>query len=113
MDCDHNYLNNNVFPKDKKNSEQPKEKNSEQSGEKNELESVFNKKNDDSIPKTKGDRCQVCNKKLRTCVLECKCKQVFCSTHISNTAHNCSFDYKAFGKELLQKQNPKISFSKI
>ena len=113
MDCDHNYLNNNVFPKDKKNSDQPKEKNSIKTSENNSLETSCTKKIEKRIPETKGDRCQVCNKKLRTCVLECKCKQVFCSTHISNTAHNCSFDYKTFGKELLQKQNPKISFSKI
>lgn len=112
MDCDHNYLNNDVFPKDKKNSK-PEEKTSGKNGENNDLETNYTKKSDQSVPDVKGDRCQVCNKKLRTCVLECKCKQVFCSTHISNTAHNCSFDYKAFGKELLQKQNPKISFSKI
>lgn len=113
MNCDHNYLINDVFPKDKKDSEQLEEKNLEQSDENNNLETNCTKKTDKRIPDIKGDRCQVCNKKLRTCVLECKCKQVFCSTHISNTAHNCSFDYKAFGKELLQKQNPKVSFSKI
>ena len=112
MNCDNNYLNNDVFPKDKKVSGQLEGKNLEQLEGKNHLETNC-KKTDKSIPEIKGDRCQVCNKKLKTCVLECKCKQVFCSTHISNTAHNCPFDYKAFGKALLQKQNPKISFSKI
>tara|TARA_B100001989_G_scaffold147864_1_gene105367 strand:- start:2486 stop:2836 length:351 start_codon:yes stop_codon:yes gene_type:complete len=106
MDCD-NYLSSNVFPKEKKSETQI------ENNKPREAIHSENNKHDKNTPEIKPDRCQVCNKKLRTCVLECKCKKVFCSAHISNTAHNCSFDYKALGKELVEKQNPKIVFEKL
>ncbi len=75
---------------------------------------VYQAPNEDSdLLKQKKDRCCVCNKKLRTCVLQCKCELVFCSAHISDTAHNCTFDYKLFGKDLVAKQNPKILADKM
>ena len=107
MDCDQ-YLNSSIFPREKKSSETQIENNKPC-----ETIQLENNKHDVNTPEIKPDRCQVCNKKLKTCVLECKCKKVFCSAHISNTAHNCSFDYKALGKELIKKQNPKIVFEKL
>ena len=59
------------------------------------------------------ERCHVCNKKLRTCVLQCKCKQYFCSAHISNFNHNCSFDFKKHNQDLLRERNPIICANKI
>ena len=35
-----------------------------------------------------------CNRKVRLCDLECKCKNTYCSVHRLPEAHNCSFDYK-------------------
>jgi len=107
MDCD-KYLNGDALPKEKKTSE-TKLKNNKP----HEKVQTTNTKQEYTTLEIKPDRCQVCNKKLRTCVLECKCKKVFCSAHISNTTHDCPFDYKAFGKELVKKQNPKIEFEKV
>lgn len=57
---------------------------------------------------SESTRCFKCNKKLRTNILICKCNHSFCSAHIYSTDHNCKFDYKEHGKELLRKQNPVV-----
>ena len=35
------------------------------------------------------------------------------SAHKYSDCHNCKFDYKKFGKEILKKNNPKIISTKI
>ena len=62
---------------------------------------------------TNINRCMRCNKKLGLLGIKCKCDLYFCSDHRYSDRHNCSFDYKKHGKELLTKNNPVISFSKI
>ena len=109
MDCDNNYFNNQVLPKEKKSVDKITSSNIESN--KVTCSKIIE---DDNIPQNiKNDRCHVCNKKLRTCGIECKCKKFFCFSHISNTNHNCSFDYKEFGKNLVEKQNPRILFDKV
>jgi hypothetical protein len=57
-----------------------------------------------SISKT---RCYQCKKKLKIFEIEafkCKCAQRFCSKHLLQTEHKCSFDHKKFDKDTLQKQ---------
>ena len=59
------------------------------------------------------ERCNVCNKKLKTCVLQCKCKKLFCSAHISNLNHECSFDFKKHNQDLLREKNLTVRANKI
>lgn len=54
------------------------------------------------------DRCFKCNKKLKTNILFCKCQKKFCTQHIFYKEHDCDFDFKKHGKEIIKNQNPKI-----
>jgi len=60
-----------------------------------------------------GERCFKCNKKLRTNILICKCQKKFCSQHIFHTDHDCDFDFKTFGKKIIEEQNPKVAPSQL
>eukprot|EP00747_Dinoflagellata_sp_TGD_P165631 gnl/TRDRNA2_/TRDRNA2_187167_c0_seq1.p1 gnl/TRDRNA2_/TRDRNA2_187167_c0~~gnl/TRDRNA2_/TRDRNA2_187167_c0_seq1.p1 ORF type:complete len:260 (+),score=84.87 gnl/TRDRNA2_/TRDRNA2_187167_c0_seq1:57-782(+) len=54
-------------------------------------------------------RCFFCQKKCGLTGFECKCGYVFCSKHRYAEEHNCDFDHKKAGREILEKQNPNIS----
>ena len=60
-------------------------------------------------------RCSIddCRKKVGIMPIVCRCNAIFCSKHRIPESHNCTFDYKTSGKEILQKQNPNVSFEKI
>jgi hypothetical protein len=49
-------------------------------------------------------RCEFCKKKLGVMEYKCKCGKLFCITHLHAEAHNCTYDYKQEGQELLKKQ---------
>jgi len=59
------------------------------------------------------NRCMTCNKKITLISFECKCKNFFCSIHRYPDSHNCTFDYKKYGKQLIEKANPIIMSSKV
>lgn len=59
------------------------------------------------------ERCQLCNKKVKTMGFVCKCEHVFCMTHRLPADHGCDFDYKAEGASRLREQNPRIEPKKI
>jgi len=58
-------------------------------------------------------RCNMCNKKLGLTSIQCKCEYYFCTTHKAPECHSCTFNYKNFGKKLIQKANPLIQSSQI
>jgi Mg2+ and Co2+ transporter CorA len=58
-------------------------------------------------------RCMSCNKKIGLLGFKCKCEYLFCSQHRYSDRHDCTFDYKELGKELLNKANPVVISSKI
>jgi AN1-type zinc finger and ubiquitin domain-containing protein 1 len=55
----------------------------------------------------KNNKCSYaeCNKKLKLTDLSCRCCERFCLSHRLPETHNCIYDYKTPGKELLNKQN--------
>ena len=59
---------------------------------------------------SKPKRCQHdgCKVKLMLADFACRCKSFYCSQHRFAESHNCSFDYKTTGKDLLTKQMPTI-----
>lgn len=59
----------------------------------------------------KKSRCWACNKKVGLTGLECRCGYAFCSSHRYPDEHECDFDFKAHGKELLEKRNAKVGGS--
>jgi AN1-type zinc finger protein 5/6 len=59
------------------------------------------------------NRCMSCNKKIGLMGFQCKCKYYFCTEHRYSDSHNCVFDYKTCGKEVLKNANPQVIPSKI
>jgi len=49
-------------------------------------------------------RCEKCKKKLGVYKYKCKCEKIFCITHLHYEEHNCTYNYKQEGLELLKKQ---------
>jgi AN1-type zinc finger protein 5/6 len=58
-------------------------------------------------------RCLTCNRKIGLLGFQCKCKNYFCSEHRYSDRHDCTFDYKEHGKDLLKKANPVVISSKL
>jgi hypothetical protein len=54
--------------------------------------------------KKKLKRCTKCSVKLHGVPMECKCAQFYCANHLSSFEHDCTFDYRAAGREALTKQ---------
>ena len=67
----------------------------------------------DTTKKTKKPRCTICNKKLGLMVFKCKCDTRFCITHLHPEEHSCAFDYKAYERTILEKDNPRVIADKI
>ncbi|KAE9621482.1 putative transcription regulator A20-like family [Lupinus albus] len=59
------------------------------------------------------NRCSGCRRKVGLTGFRCRCGEVFCSEHRYSDRHNCSYDYKAAGKEAIARENPLIRASKI
>ena len=64
-------------------------------------------------PEINQSRCLTCNKKLGLIGFQCKCENYFCAQHRYSDRHNCTFDYKQRGKELIEKENQTINSLKI
>lgn len=71
-------------------------------------------------------RCCNCNKKVGLIGFNCRCinengePNVFCSncripahTPTDKSGHDCSFDYKLMGRNLLEKNNPLVKSVKL
>jgi len=69
---------------------------------------------DDSPGKLKKrNRCYACRKKVGLTGFECRCGGLFCGLHRYSDKHNCTFDYKADGREQLTKANPVVVGEKV
>lgn len=62
---------------------------------------------------TNTSRCWTCNKKIGLLGFQCKCDYFFCAGHRASDKHECSFDYKAMGKQQLMQANPTITPEKL
>jgi hypothetical protein len=49
-------------------------------------------------------RCEQCKKKLGISEYKCKCGKLFCISHLHAEEHNCTYNYKQEGQDLLKKQ---------
>ena len=59
------------------------------------------------------NQCMKCNKKLKLTAIQCKCGNYYCNAHQYYNCHDCKFNYKDFGKKLLEKTNQIILGKKI
>lgn len=53
-------------------------------------------------------KCAVCKQKLGLLPLLCRCEQALCSRHLIFSEHKCTFDYKGEGRNVINKENPKV-----
>jgi len=67
------------------------------------------------IKQKSKNRCNysTCKIKLGLIPFECRCSMNFCTEHRLPESHQCSFDYKTFGKLLIEKNNQKVIGEKI
>ena len=67
------------------------------------------------VKNNKTSKCNLteCNKKLQLTDLICKCNNTYCSKHRLPEIHKCTYDYKTFGRNLLDKQNQPCIAKKI
>ena len=64
-------------------------------------------------PQKHKNRCFSCNKKIGLTGFTCRCGYTFCSEHRYSDKHECAYDYKLAGREVIAKANPKVVASKI
>ncbi|CAN0901738.1 Zinc finger A20 and AN1 domain-containing stress-associated protein 6 [Linum grandiflorum] len=67
----------------------------------------------DSSSSSVRRRCKACSKKVGLLGFKCRCGELFCGTHRYAEEHDCSFDIKAMGREILAKQNPLCKGDKL
>lgn len=58
-------------------------------------------------------RCSGCRRKVGLMGFRCRCGEMFCSEHRYSDRHDCSFDYKAAGREAIARENPMVRAAKI
>ncbi|RZS03358.1 hypothetical protein BHM03_00033539, partial [Ensete ventricosum] len=59
------------------------------------------------------NRCSSCRKRVGLTGFRCRCGELFCAGHRYSDTHDCSFDYKAAGREQIAKANPLIRAAKL
>ena len=58
-------------------------------------------------------RCFCCRKKVGLTGIECRCGYVFCGIHRYPDQHECTFDFKAFDRAKIAKNNQKVVADKV
>ncbi|XP_058744134.1 zinc finger A20 and AN1 domain-containing stress-associated protein 5-like [Vicia villosa] len=59
------------------------------------------------------NRCSGCRKRVGLTGFRCRCGDLFCSEHRYSDRHDCSYDYKAAGRESIARENPVVRAAKI
>ncbi|KAK1409887.1 hypothetical protein QVD17_36416 [Tagetes erecta] len=63
--------------------------------------------------KREVNRCSGCKRKVGLIGFRCRCGEMFCSEHRYSDRHDCSYDYKAAGREAIARENPVVRAAKI
>ncbi|XP_010557789.1 PREDICTED: zinc finger A20 and AN1 domain-containing stress-associated protein 5-like [Tarenaya hassleriana] len=59
------------------------------------------------------NRCSGCRRKVGLTGFRCRCGELFCAEHRYSARHDCSYDYKAAGREAIARENPVVKAAKI
>ncbi|KAI6675837.1 hypothetical protein NL676_036633 [Syzygium grande] len=59
------------------------------------------------------NRCSGCRRKVGLTGFRCRCGELFCAVHRYSDRHDCSYDYKAAGREAIARENPVVKAAKI
>ena len=63
--------------------------------------------------KKKKKKCEICKKKLSLMDYSCRCGKFYCMKHRLPEEHQCQFDYKKLGREIVDKNNPQVVAEKV
>jgi hypothetical protein len=63
--------------------------------------------------KREVNRCSGCRRKVGLAGFRCRCGELFCADHRYSDRHDCSYDYKAAGREAIARENPVVKAAKI
>ncbi|CAH2051091.1 unnamed protein product [Thlaspi arvense] len=63
--------------------------------------------------KREVNRCSGCRRKVGLTGFRCRCGELFCAEHRYSDRHDCSYDYKAAGREAIARENPVVKAAKI
>ncbi|KAG6606873.1 Zinc finger A20 and AN1 domain-containing stress-associated protein 5, partial [Cucurbita argyrosperma subsp. argyrosperma] len=63
--------------------------------------------------KRQVNRCSGCRKRVGLTGFRCRCGELFCAEHRYSDRHDCSFDYKAAGRDVIARENPVVKAPKI
>lgn len=66
-----------------------------------------------TVAKKEVNRCSGCRRKVGLTGFRCRCGDMFCSEHRYTDRHDCSYDYKAAGREAIARENPVVKAAKI
>ncbi|PHT29453.1 hypothetical protein CQW23_30958 [Capsicum baccatum] len=58
-------------------------------------------------------KCTACRKRVGLTGFSCKCGDLFCAVHHYSDKHNCPFDYRIGGQNVMEKANPIIVAEKL
>lgn len=58
--------------------------------------------------KVDRSRCAECKKKVGLAAIECRCGNVYCGAHRMAEKHACCFDFKAHGRNSIEKSNERV-----
>ncbi|GER38332.1 A20/AN1-like zinc finger family protein [Striga asiatica] len=86
------------------------ERRSSSAGSPDLVNAVGNLKRPREVTRCSGSGCR---KKVGLMGFRCRCGDVFCSEHRYSDRHECSYDYKAAGREAIAKENPVVRASKL
>ncbi|KAK2407323.1 A20/AN1 zinc finger family protein [Trifolium repens] len=79
----------------------------------NEEETEIQPQTTSSEAKRAVNRCSGCRKRVGLTGFRCRCGDLFCSDHRYSDRHDCSYDYKAAGRETIARENPVVRAAKI
>ncbi|GAB4832610.1 switch-activating protein Sap1 [Ancistrocladus abbreviatus] len=63
--------------------------------------------------KREVNRCFGCRRRVGLTGFRCRCGELFCAEHRYTDRHDCSYDYKAAGREAIARENPVVKAAKI
>ncbi|XP_057498559.1 zinc finger A20 and AN1 domain-containing stress-associated protein 5-like [Actinidia eriantha] len=66
-----------------------------------------------AVVKREVNRCSGCRRKVGLTGFRCRCGDLFCAEHRYSDRHDCSYDYKAAGREAIARENPVVKAAKI
>ena len=65
------------------------------------------------VVKKEVNRCSGCRKRVGLTGFRCRCGDLFCAQHRYSDRHDCSYDYKTAGREVIARDNPVVKAAKI